>query len=224
MHSIIPNQNSIKKMNLSIANKISKRNRDRKYFYFKEKVGFTSKTKILDVGFADHEFSPIDNYLEKHYPFRANITALGVGGKDEFAKKYPDVEAVLYDGELFPFADKSFDIGWSNAVIEHVGGKDRQLLFLKELLRTCRTVYFTTPNSYFPVELHTRTLFLHWLPKAVFDNYLRRTGKSWAAGDYMYLLSKRRIADLCRQAGAQKVIIKGNRFFGFVMDYSIIMA
>lgn len=207
----------------SIANAISKKNRDRKYRYFKEKIGFTSDTKVLDVGFANHEFSPIDNYLEKHYPFRANITALGVGGKDEFTKNYPDVEAVLYDGKVFPFADKTFDIGWSNAVIEHVGGKDRQLLFLKELLRTCRTVYFTTPNVYFPVELHTRTLFLHWLPKTLFDRYLRRIGKSWAAGDYMYLLSKKRIMDLCREAGAQNVTIKGNRLFGFVMDYSVII-
>ncbi len=47
----------------SIANAISKKNRDRKYRYFKEKIGFTSDTKVLDVGFANHEFSPIDNYL-----------------------------------------------------------------------------------------------------------------------------------------------------------------
>lgn len=112
-------------MKRSIANAISKKNRDRKYKYFKERVGFTADTKVLDVGFANHEFSPIDNYLEKHYPFRAKITALGVGGKDEFTKNYPDVETVLYDGKVFPFADKTFDIGWSNAVIEHVGGKDR---------------------------------------------------------------------------------------------------
>lgn len=210
-------------MKRSIANAISKKNRDRKYKYFKERVGFTADTKVLDVGFANHEFSPIDNYLEKHYPFRAKITALGVGGKDEFTKNYPDVETVLYDGKIFPFADKTFDIGWSNAVIEHVGGKDRQLLFLKELLRTCRTAYFTTPNVYFPVELHTRTLFLHWLPKTFFDRYLRRIGKSWAAGDYMYLLSKKRIIDLCREAGAQNVTVKGNRLFGFVMDYSVII-
>lgn len=88
-------------MKRSIANAISKKNRDRKYKYFKERVGFTADTKVLDVGFANHEFSPIDNYLEKHYPFRAKITALGVGGKDEFTKNYPDVETVLYMTEKF---------------------------------------------------------------------------------------------------------------------------
>lgn len=56
-----------------------------------------------------------------------------------------------------------------------------------------------------------------------FDRYLRRIGKSWAAGDYMYLLSKKRIIDLCRETGAQNVTIKGNRLFGFVMDYSVII-
>ena len=120
-------------MKRSIANAISKKNRDRKYKYFKERVGFTADTKVLDVGFANHEFSPIDNYLEKHYPFRAKITALGVGGKDEFTKNYPDVETVLYDGKVFPFADKTFDIGWSNAVSVHVArliSRHRTFIFL----------------------------------------------------------------------------------------------
>ena len=36
-------------MKRSIANAISKKNRDRKYKYFKERVGFTADTKVLDV-------------------------------------------------------------------------------------------------------------------------------------------------------------------------------
>lgn len=162
---------------MSIANKISGYNRKRKYEYFKNNFIITPETKILDVGFANQEYSPVDNYLEKSYPFLDKITALGVDGKDMFEKKYPEVYAVIYGGDIFPFKDKYFDIGWSNAVIEHVGKREKKVQFLKEMLRTCNIVYFTTPNIYFPVELHIRILLLHWLPKPMFDGILNSIGK-----------------------------------------------
>ncbi len=43
-------------MKRSIANAISKKNRDRKYKYFKERVGFTADTKVLDVGLPTMNF------------------------------------------------------------------------------------------------------------------------------------------------------------------------
>ncbi len=209
----------------NISKKISLWNRTRKYKYFEHKIGFTSETTVLDVGFMNHEGNyEAANYLEKHYPYPQNITALGIGKKDVFCRKYPLVRTVLYDGENFPFEDKSFGIGWSNAVIEHVmGGGAAQLHFLKELLRTCRVVCFTTPNKYFPIELHTQFPFLHWLPKRVYDKILIRLGRHKQTSQYINLLTKKRIIKLCREAGAKKVTIKGNRFFGFVMDYIIII-
>lgn len=148
----------------SVAARVSRFNRMRKYMYFLDRFHPTASDRILDVGFTNHEGKHDDmiNYIEKHYLYPEQITALGVDGKDVFEKRYPEVRAVLYDGRIFPFADQSFDIGWSNAVIEHVGDRSRQVLFVRELLRTCRRVYFTTPNRYFPIELHTKLPFLHW--------------------------------------------------------------
>lgn len=207
---------------MKIADKISSFNRKRKYIYFENSTKFTPHSKVLDVGFTNTE-SDVANYIEKNYPYPSNITALGIDEKDVFEKKYPNVKTVIYDGTFFPFPDNSFDIGWSSAVIEHVGNREKQLLFLKELLRTCRTVFFTTPNLKFPIEVHTRTPFLHWMPTPLFEGYLRLIGKKWATGNYMHLLSKKDIITLCRKAGASKIVIHGNRIMGFVIDYSVII-
>ena len=63
-----------------------------------------------------------------------------------------------------PFDDGSFDVVFSNAVIEHVGDRERQGQLVREALRVGRRVFLTTPNRWFPVEVHTRLPFVHWLP------------------------------------------------------------
>jgi len=106
-------------------------------------------------------------------------------------------------------------------VIEHVGDFERQVLFLKEINRVARNVFITTPNKLFPIEVHTRTPFLHFLPKKMFDKYLHFVGKSWAADDYMFLLSLKDINKLLHHAGIDNYNIKKNKLLGFVMDFVI---
>lgn len=208
---------------MNLAQRLSAFNRERKWIYFKNNLSFDSNTKILDVGFNDYEYSSVDNYLEKKYPFKQNITALGVDGKDNFQKKYPLVNVVLYDGKTFPFEDKSFNICWSNAVIEHVGDFNAQLFFISEMKRVSKNVIFSTPNKHFPIEIHTRTPLLHLLPKSLFDKYLNFIGKKWAAGNYMNLLTKRNIVNLLKKANVSNYIITGNKLFGFSIDYVVII-
>lgn len=209
------------------AKDISRKNRLRKYNLFLEKLKPSANDKILDVGFANTEYSDVDNFLEKNYPYPSNITALGVEEYDLFKERYPAIEVIRYDGKTFPFEDKCFDIGWYNAVIEHVienGGGDSQVRFLRELSRTCKKIYFTTPNRYFPVELHTRFLFIHWFPKPVFDKILSFTSKKWAAGNYMRLLSKKELKMLLKKANISNYHIYCNRFGGFTMDFSVVVS
>jgi SAM-dependent methyltransferase len=180
---------------------------------------------VLDVGYSNEEYAPTDNFIEKHLPHPEHLTALGVEPNDKFSARYPAVNVVRYDGGAFPFEDKAFDIVWSNAVVEHVGNWDVQARFLHEIHRVGRRGFVTTPNRYFPIEVHTRTPFLHYLPKKEFDRYLRATGKAWAAGDYMQLLGASDLRSLLRKAGLrnEEFYLHRNRLGPFTLDFVVVM-
>jgi SAM-dependent methyltransferase len=187
-----------------------------------EEVAPTPETIMLDVGFSEKEYSPTDNFIEKHYPYPQCLTALGIDTPQDFKQRYPKVTATSYDGTRFPFADKQFDACWSNAVLEHVGGPERQVTFLREVKRVSRTAFITTPNRFFPVEVHTRTPLLHHLPKSLFDRYLALVGKAWASGGYMHLLSESDLRNRLSQAGIEDYRLVRNRFLGFTMDFVVL--
>jgi hypothetical protein len=65
-------------------------------------------------------------------------------------------------------------------VIEHVGGHERQRRLVSEALRVGRRVFLTTPNRRFPLEVHTRLPFVHWLPDAVAHRVYDALGKGFA--------------------------------------------
>jgi len=205
------------------ANRISHWNRQRKWRLFEREINPQPETKVLDVGYSDEEYSVTDNFIEKHYSYPEMLTALGIEKPQKFRDRYPKVNAIPYDGNEFPFEDDSFDVVWSNAVIEHVGNRLAQLQFLRELYRVGRRAFITTPNRYFPVEVHTRTPLLHYLPKVVFDRYLRLVGKSWAAGSYMRLLSSHEIKSLLDEAGITDYRIHRNRLLGVTLDFVVMI-
>lgn len=209
-------------VSVSLAQRVSAYNRDRKWRLFVRMVEPGPETRILDVGFSEREYSSVDNYLERHYPWPEMITALGLNEAVEFRRRYPRVRPVRYDGKIFPFPDQAFDVVWSNAVIEHVGNFDRQVLFVKEMVRVGRRVFFTTPNRWFPIELHTRLPLVHWLPKPICDRWLRRLGHGPATGDYMHLLGRTDLQRVLRAAGVDRYRIIVNRLAGWGLDFVVL--
>ena len=74
------------------------------------------------------------------------------------------VRIVMADGLSLPFADGSFDLVFSNSVIEHVGDWKAQAQFAREIQRVGKRHWVQTPDRTFPVEPHLWTPFLHFLP------------------------------------------------------------
>jgi hypothetical protein len=206
-----------------IAYRLSEKNRQKKFDLFLNIVSPKENEAVLDVGVNDEEYSESDNYLEKHYPFPQNITAVSKQGLDHFKKRYPNIRAVVADGRALPFRENEFSISYSNAVIEHVGTREDQLNFLRELFRVSRKGFLTTPNRHFPIEVHTRVPLLHIvLTKSFFDIFLKKIGKTWATGNYMNLLSISDLRTLLDKARISQYQIIKNRLFGFTVTFTII--
>ena len=151
-----------------VASRVSLRSRERKLRLFHELLQPGPETTVVDVGVTDAPFGAgsTDNFFEALYPWPEQVTGVGRTELDRFAAAFPQVRAVRADGRDLPFANAEFDLGFSNAVVEHVaGGREGQRQFVHELCRVAQRVFVTTPNRRFPLEVHTLLPFVHWLPK-----------------------------------------------------------
>jgi len=158
-----------------VASQVSLRSRERKLRLFLDLLAPGPETTVVDVGVTDAPFGAgsSDNFFEAMYPWPDRITAVGNTGLDRFIAAFPGIQAVRADGRELPFADGAFDLGFSNAVVEHVaGGRDGQRRFVHELCRVARRVFVTTPNRWFPLEVHTLLPLVHWLPEGARDRVI----------------------------------------------------
>jgi len=184
---------------MRLADAISLRSRRRKLQLFLDELRPDAETSVLDVGadelgFGDGDGCGTMNFFEEHYPWPERITALGLHDGAGFRARYPGIEYVQGDACALPFADGQFDIVFSNAVIEHVGDRERQRRFVAEALRVGRRVFLTTPDRRFPIEVHTRLPFVHWLPDALADRAYLAAGKGSATE--LSLLTRRAFESL----------------------------
>lgn len=117
----------------------------------------TEKTTILDVGGYYHFWRDLRVPLP--------ITLLNIDAPPPAGEMPANFTFTSGDGRCLPFADNSFDIVFSNSVIEHVGTYKDQERFAAEARRVGNGLWVQTPNRSFPIEPHFIGPTLPHLPR-----------------------------------------------------------
>jgi ubiquinone/menaquinone biosynthesis C-methylase UbiE len=157
---------------------------------------------MLDVGGGagiTGEFSALYRYFgEVHV---VNLCAQSLDGE-----QFGNVRFVIADGCSLPFRDRSFDWVFSNAVIEHVGGPERQKQFAGEIQRVARRGYFVaTPNKHFPVDPHTLLPFYQFLSPQMQKKVCRFSPGYFRQYEPLDLLSSRDLRNLFPGSDVRKM-------------------
>jgi len=118
--------------------------------------------RLLDVGGG----TGMNGEFVRLYQRFDSVTVVNLNPPERDAEGPYNLRIVNGDGRSLPFADKSFDWVFSNAVIEHVGNWDDQRRFAAEVRRVALNGYFvTTPNLYFPIEPHALLPLYQFYPE-----------------------------------------------------------
>lgn len=155
----------------------SERTRRRRMQSCVERMGLGEGLSVLDLGGQPMIWDTV--------PLRLNLTILNLPGIA--VAHHPSHHAIRYvEGDAcnaVELGDRSFDVVFSNSVIEHVGAPDKQAEFAHEVRRLGRSYWVQTPAKWFPIEAHCGMPFWWFYPAFVRRHFIqrwRRTLPDWA--------------------------------------------
>jgi hypothetical protein len=135
-------------------------------------MSVNSSTEVLDIG-----GSPFVWDLAERLGFpRPKLTILNLAPPP--SQRAADFSWVVGNAVCLPFGNQSFDVAFSNSVVEHLGSWEMQRQFALEVLRVSKRHFVQTPNQGFFFEPHFLTPFVHWIPLPWRRRLIRR-GTVW---------------------------------------------
>jgi hypothetical protein len=177
--------------------------------------------KILDVGGTELFWKKMNFAGDSEI----QVTILNL---NEVETHYINLHSIAGDGrDLSCFPDNSFDIVFSNSVIEHVGDFGDQKKMADEIRRVGKCYFIQTPNRNFPIEPHFVFPFFQFFPSLVKVFLLKHfnlgnrskisdKGKAKQVANSIRLLNRNELIDLFGDA-----IIVEERLWG--LKYSFIV-
>jgi SAM-dependent methyltransferase len=125
---------------------------------FLQRVRPAPGATVLDLGGTPELWGLLDHRLDVTLLNTDEVR--GWGCRPPQANRFHVVAGDACDLERF--GNGSFDVVFSNSLIEHLGGDERLLRFAREVRRVGRSYWVQTPSWLFPIEAHTG-LPLYWL-------------------------------------------------------------
>jgi ubiquinone/menaquinone biosynthesis C-methylase UbiE len=181
-----------------LLKQFSHKSRTKKFDLFRSRFQPLPGDRVLDIGASGDVF--LRYTFEDIYPYPERIVAGGYDLREVASARryYPRSVYTVFDGCQLPFADRSFDLVFSNAVIEHILGEERQQRFAGEIMRVGKSWFVTTPNYWYPFESHYHLPFIQFLPFEMQRTYNRLLGTHIPKGQVqeLALLSARKLRKL----------------------------
>lgn len=144
---------------------ISKYFRRRRFGFFMDflhKVSAQNKPiRILDIGGTQHYWEHMGLQLGPN----VEIVLLNLYSNEVTQTGFSSIIGNACD--LQGIEDKSFDIVFSNSVIEHLFTLQNQQSMAKEVQRVGKSYFIQTPNKYFPMEPHWLFPCFQFLPFSI---------------------------------------------------------
>jgi SAM-dependent methyltransferase len=147
--------------------RISTRYRLRRRRLFAQLIRIARDWQVLDLGCGNsqnawlHEVSGV----------------VGLDLLDQVDKPYKMF--VRADSTALPFADKSFDLVFSNSLLEHLPTWDHQQRCAAEIRRVARRYWVQVPNRHFPIDPHYLIPFFQYLPEPAMKWWARHFSLGW---------------------------------------------
>lgn len=157
------------------------RARQRMFNAFMHAAVPSARDLVLDLGVTPDVHLGESNLFSRLYPFKNSLIMCSIEEAGHLEQHFLGARFVKSDGGRLPFDDQAFTWCFCSAVLEHVGTRKDQAVFVQDIARVADGFFITTPNRWFPVEMHTFVPFLHWLPWPWFQFVLRRIGKPFLA-------------------------------------------
>lgn len=156
------------------------------------------KIEILDLGGTNYFWQ--HSTLLQHPGLRITLLNLHLEKTTHSA-----IQAVQGDAtNLHAYDAGSFDLVFSNSVIEHLYTLENQQKMASEIQRVGKSYFIQTPNAHFPVEAHYALPFAQYYPKSLLFFVLTKTKLSrlrrWepsAARQYMEEIRLLTLQEMC---------------------------
>ncbi|GHB40311.1 class I SAM-dependent methyltransferase [Mongoliitalea lutea] len=188
--------------------------------YFKSLFASSDQPESLGYKLRNKRFIDFENLLNKNFAKNKKISILDVGGTAYFwedknifqsgrieitllnitveSNLPKGMRSVAGDATQMPeFDTDSFDLVFSNSVIEHLYTWENQLKMAKECMRVGKYYFIQTPNKHFPIEAHYVLPFVQYIPKSWTFAVLTKTklsrGMRWSSIDAQQYLDEIRL-------------------------------
>lgn len=172
--------------------------------------------EILDIGGTPELWEMIDLELDVTL---LNLSQVCHQFSGSTKRVYSVIEADATD--TIAFRDRTFDIVFSNSVIEHLGDEFKQTAFVQNVYRLAPQYWIQTPSIWFPIEAHCNLPLWWFYPQELKQVWLNR----WQDRGRKFLWKQMQETQVFTLAKFKTLLpdsaVYVERFAGFPKSYSL---